>query len=141
MACYWDSSALLALIFREPGAKEARAAVSRGGLPGYTSFFTSIEMEAAYARRVAEGALNKEELPNLRLQAKRLEAALVVVWPDESVVADSKRLVLELGLRPADALQAASALLVARAAPKTQFASLDDRLNRAAQAAGLKPAW
>ncbi len=141
MACYWDTSALLALLFRESGTKEARAAVARGGLPGYTSFFTLIEMEAAYSRRMAEGSLSKEDLPSLRLQAQRLEGSLALIWPDEALAAEAKRLVLELGLRPGDALQAASALLVARNGTKIVFASLDARLDKAAQALGLPPAW
>lgn len=141
IACYWDTSALLALLFQEPGTKQARAAIQRGGLPGYTSFFTLIEMESAYARRLAEGSLSKEFLPELRLHAQRLEEALGLVWADAGVMDDAKRLVLELGLRPGDALQTASALLVFRQQPKMAFASLDTRLSRAAQAVGLPLAW
>ncbi len=113
MACYWDTSALLALLFREPASQEVRALINRGGgLPGYTSFFTWIEMESAYARRLAEGSLTTEGLSGLRLESQRIESALALVWPDHETLTESRRLVLEMGLRPADALQLACALLV-----------------------------
>ena len=55
---YWDTSALLALLFDEPRGEEVRRlALKRGALPGYTSFFSFIEMESAYSRRMSEGAL------------------------------------------------------------------------------------
>jgi len=142
VACYWDTSALLALLFQEPGTRQVRETASRGrGLPGYTSFFTLLEMESAYARRLAEGSLTAEGLTRLRLSAQRLEAALALIWPDRDLLDQARRLVLELGLKPADALQLASALLAAGQEQAPCFASLDKRLSQAAQAAGLRLAW
>ncbi len=139
MACYWDTSALLALLFKEPASNAVRALIQEGeGLPGYTSFFTWIEMESAYARRLAEGSITSEGLSALRLESQRLECALALVWPDAETLADARRLVLEMGLRPADALQLACALVVARQEPGTPFASLDRKLVLAARAAGLE---
>ncbi|MBI4676261.1 MAG: type II toxin-antitoxin system VapC family toxin [Elusimicrobia bacterium] len=133
---------MLALLLPEAGGARARQlAVQRGGLPGYTSFFTFVEMEAAYARRLAEGSLTAETMARLRLHAQKIESALGVVWPDPEVLSDARRLVPELGLRPADALQLASARRVAESDPGAVFASLDERLNEAAQAAGLALPW
>lgn len=142
MPCYWDTSALLALILQEAGTRRARGLAGRGGgRLGYTSFFTLIEMESAYARRLAEGSLAERDLPRLRLQAQRLERSLGLVWADPPLLEDARRLVLELGIRPGDGLQLATARLVARQAPTCLFAALDRKLNEAAQAAGLRPAW
>ena len=141
-ACYWDTSALLALLLSEAGGSRVRhLAAQRGGLPGYTSFFTFVEMEAAYSRRLAEGSLTTETMARLRLQAQKIESALAVVWPDPEVLCDARRLVPDLGLRPADALQLASARRVAESEPGAVFASLDERLSEAAQAAGLALPW
>lgn len=142
MACYWDTSALLALVFLEPATREARSLAQKGsGLPGYTSFFTLIEMESAYARRLAEGSLDERDLPRVRLQAQRLQSSLGLVWADAPLTDAARRLVLELGLRPGDGLQLATARLVADQEPGCAFASLDQKLNEAAQAAGLRLAF
>ncbi len=139
--CYWDTSALLALLFKEASTPAARRLAAGGGLPGYTSFFTLIEMESAYARRLEEGSLSASRLSELRLEAQRLERALGLIWPDREIAAESRRMILELGLRPGDALQLASAAAAAQGDSSPAFASLDEKLNRAAQAAGLSLAW
>ena len=107
----------------------------------HTCFFTLVELESAYARRLAEGVLTESSLSQLRLKARELESALGLIWPDAEVLEDARRLVPELGLRPADALQLACARLVARGRPGLRFASLDERLNEAARAVGLSMAW
>lgn len=140
-AFYWDASALLALIFDEPrGSEVRRLALKRGALPGYTSFFSFIEMESAYARRMSEGALKISQLPELRLKAQKLESSLGLLWADEETLRDARHLVLEQGLRPGDALQLASARLLLREGGGAAFVCLDEKLNQAAQAVGLTPA-
>jgi predicted nucleic acid-binding protein len=139
--CYWDTSALLALLFQEPASALARRAVDENGLPGFTSFFTFIELESGFARRIAEGALPREELARMRLEARSLENALSIVWPDPDIVGEARRQVAALALRPADAEQHACAQAAAKAEPKLRLASFDRRLNEAAQAVGLALAW
>ena len=139
-AFYWDASALLALIFDEPRGKEVqRLALKRGALPGYTSFFSFIEMESAYAQRLSQGALKSSQLPELRLKAQKLESSLGLLWADEETLRDARHLVLEQGLRPGDALQLASALPLLRSGDGAAFVCLDEKLNQAAQAVGLFP--
>ena len=140
-AFYWDTSALLALIFDEPRGEEVRRlALKRGALPGYTSFFSFIEMESAYSRRLSEGALKSLQLPELRLKAQKLESSLGLLWADEETLRDARHLVLEQGLRPGDALQLASARLLLQNGAGATFVCLDEKLNQAAQAGGLAPA-
>lgn len=136
--CYWDTSAVLALLFDEHGSQKMRhLAFQADGLPGWTSFYTLVEMESAFSRRLKDGTLTAELLPRLRVQAQKVQAALSLVWADEEIVDDSRRYVFELGLRPGDALQLASARCVAKQEPKARFASLDQKLAEAAAAAGL----
>lgn len=137
-AFYWDTSALLALLFDEaPSQDVRRLALKRGALPGYTSFFSFIEMESAYSRRLSEGALKSSQLPELRLKAQKLESSLGVLWADEESLRDARHLVLEQGLRPGDALQLASARLLLQDGAGVTFVCLDKKLNQAAQAVGL----
>ena len=140
-SCYWDTSALLAVLLDEAAAPRAKQLANEGGLPGYTSFFTFIEMESAFSRRISEGILVREALSGLRLKAREIETALIVVWPDQSLLDDARRIVSETGLRPGDALQLASARVALKSEEAMRFASLDHRLNEAAQAVGLSLAW
>lgn len=136
---YWDTSALLTLLFQEDRTKALKERlVKQGGLPGYTSFFTFVEMESGIARRMAEGSIQSSDLTGLRLQAQRLESHLALIWPDEGLLTQSRHLVMEFGLRPGDALQLASALLLMqeKAGPVT-FACLDTKLSEAALARGF----
>jgi predicted nucleic acid-binding protein len=136
---YWDTSALLALIFEEPRSEDVRRlALKKGALPGYTSFFSFIEMESAYSRRLSEGALKSSQLPELRLKAQQLESSLGLLWADEEALRDARHLVLEQGLRPGDALQLASARLLLQG-DGAAFVCLDRKLNQAAQSVGLVP--
>lgn len=142
MTCYWDTSALLALLFKEPATKSVRLLASKErGLPGYTSFFSFIEMESAYSRRMMEGSLLSKELSRLRLQAQKLEGALAMLWPEREVLSLGRRLAFEFGLKPGDALQLASSQLLAQNQSPVIFVSLDDKLNEAAQAVGLSTSW
>lgn len=130
---------MLALLFEEPQTRRIRALVDRGpALPGYTSFFTFVEMESAYTRRLSDGSLAEANLPGVRLQAAGLEKNLGLIWADPPLVEDARRLILEFGLKPGDALQLASARVAASQDAACAFASLDRKLNEAAQAAGLR---
>ena len=80
---YWDTSALLTLLFQEEQTNVLKEKLSRqGGLPGYTSFFTFVEMESGITRRLLEGSLKPSDLTGLRLQTQRLESHLALIWPD-----------------------------------------------------------
>lgn len=139
---YWDTSALAAIILNENQSEKVRHfAHKAGGFPGYTSFFSLIEMESAYSRRISEGTLKNAELPGLRLKAQELESSIGMLWPDEETLRDARHLVLEQGLRPGDALQLASARLLLRDGDEVVFVCLDEKLNQAAQAIGLTTAF
>jgi len=138
LTCYWDTSALLPLLFDEPRSKDMlRLASEGGGLPGYTSFFTLLEMEAAFSRKLGQGSLGEGGLVPLRAQARMLEEALALLWPDAGALESCRRLAMEFGLKPGDALQLGSALILAQGCQDACFVSLDARLNEAAAAAGL----
>ena len=139
---YWDTSALLTLLFQEEQTNVLKEKLSRqGGLPGYTSFFTFVEMESGITRRLLEGSLKPSDLTGLRLQTQRLESHLALIWPDEGLLTQSRRLVMEFGLRPGDALQLASALLLLQEKEGATFVCLDKKLCQAALASGLVGYW
>ena len=137
---YWDTSALLALVFQESHTKSVRSFLeSESALPGHTSFFSVVEMESALHRRVAENSLIGE-LTEVRLQMKRLEAGLSLIWVAQDMLASCRKSIMEYGLRPGDALQLASALALT-ADHDLVLVSLDDRLNKAARASQLSCAF
>ena len=135
---YWDTSALLILIFKEPQTENLRQFVrERQPLPAYTSCFTPIEMEAALHRRVAEGTL-KVDLSEVRSAMKVLESGLTLIWMDSKTVSTSRLCIMEYGLKPGDAIQLASALELFSEKRGLEFVCLDEKLSRAAMAARLK---
>lgn len=138
MLCYWDTSALLPLLFSEPQTARIRSFVSRKkGLPGVTSFFTFYEMESAFFRRLEEGSISQADLSRLRLQAQKLEEAVSIIWPDAEILSLGRRFVSEFGLRPGDALQLSSSSVLLKSEKEVSFVSLDKKLNEAAEAVGL----
>lgn len=138
MIFYWDTSALLSLVFEETKtASVSRLASREQGLPGYTSFFSLIEQESAFFRRISDGTLKPNLLPAARLAAQAVESTLTILWPDEEVLRGARRFVLEHGLRPGDAVQLACAVLLREEMKDVAFVCLDERLCRAARATGL----
>ena len=134
---YWDTSALLTLIFDESGSDSLRKWVNReGALPGYSSFFTQIEIESALFRRMEEGSLGGE-MGNVRAALTELHSQVAYVWADSSILTQAKRCAIEYGLRPGDSLQLATALELATELKQILFITLDKKLTKCAQAAGL----
>lgn len=142
MAAYWDTSAVLSLLFEEKMAPVVRDfARNAKGLPGYTSFLTFIEMESAFSRRRADGSISTDILPELRARCLELESSFSVIWPDSSMVASAKRIIGEFGLKPGDSIQLASAIVLLTRDSAAKFACLDRRLNGAAIASGFSLPW
>ncbi len=136
---YWDTSALASMLFGESDGKKLISwAKKNEGLPGYTSFFTWIELESALQRRVNLGEIMIENLPSVQLAIETLSQNFAILWPDVSVTAEAKSQVAKMGLRPGDALQLGSALLANREVGNVAFICLDKKLSQAAAANGLR---
>ena len=138
---YWDTSALLSLVFQESSSKNIRSFVEKEkSLPAYTSFFTTIEMESALHQRVAAGSL-VSELTEIRLQMKELQEGLALIWPSSELLLVSCKKVMEFNLRPGDALQLASSIALTGQGAAVCFVCLDERLNNSAKASHIQCAF
>lgn len=126
------------LVFAEAQSKSVRAFVERElALPGYTSFYSLIEMESALSRRIAEGSL-VSDLAEVRLQLGKLEEGLSLVWPTNMVLSDSRKGITQYNLRPGDALQLATCQTLLDSGQELFFVCLDNRLNKSATASQLR---
>ncbi|MGQ0612571.1 MAG: type II toxin-antitoxin system VapC family toxin [Planctomycetaceae bacterium] len=136
---YLDTSLLAKLHVREADSGAVVRAIG-GETRLVVSDLALVEFCAAVWRRQRERKLT-------RAQARKLEARIRASFDDYDRVAVSREVVERgativgrHGLRTLDAIQLASALLLAERAPEPlRFGSADDRLTAAARAAGLPP--
>jgi predicted nucleic acid-binding protein len=133
-----DSSWLVKLYVEEVDSAQVRAAVD-GEDTVLVSEVAFVEFHAAVARRRREGSLSGRTAGPLIRRFRR-------DWPDRNratvspeVVGRAADLLLAHPLRSLDAIQLASALLVAAGAPEPlRFGAADARLLAAARAEGLR---
>ncbi len=139
MNLYLDASALVKCFVTEIGSADVRAAVETAELVGTVSV-TRVEVESAFAKSVRVGLLTDAD-------ARLAQATFVTLWPDlirihvsDFIVTSASELVWTHGLRAYDAVQLATALFWQRSIGQTVvFATYDQKLWQAAQAAGLIP--
>lgn len=137
MWAYFDASALVKRYVNEPGRREVLRLLRRYEV--VTSAIVPVELRSALRRRVAEGTLDDERVPEIleRVATDRGFWALIDVSTD--VLAAAETLVATQPLRALDAIHVASAQLFARriAVPKLLFVSADARQTAAAAAVGM----
>jgi uncharacterized protein with PIN domain len=134
---FWDTSALVPLLVREPESPAMRRAL-RADSQMLVWWGTYTECESALARRVRDGVLSHRG----RLDARAVLEQMATAWSE--VLASSEvrsRASLLLGrhaLRAADALQLGAALVWAGGQPVGhRFNTLEARLRQAALAEGF----
>ncbi|MEX2620461.1 MAG: type II toxin-antitoxin system VapC family toxin [Egibacteraceae bacterium] len=134
---YWDASALVPIVVREPHTEAVRTWATKD--PAIVTWaWSGVEIISAVERRAREGALTRSQR---RLVLARF-AALAAAWDEVSdVLAVRARAIPLLArhpLRAADAAQLAAASLVNEHldAP-LRFVCLDARLADAAEREGL----
>jgi predicted nucleic acid-binding protein len=123
----------------EPPAAEAERVrrLLTQGLPA-TSRFSQIEVTSALARRSREGAISAADRDRAMAAVVADFAALNVVELSPEVAALAGRLLARHPLRAGDALQLASALLLARrVGGRVEWIACDQRLAEAAAREGL----
>jgi predicted nucleic acid-binding protein len=134
---YFDTSALVKRYFDEAGRREVLLLLRRYDV--VTSAVVTVELRSAFRRRVAEGTLDEERVPEIlkRVLADRGFWALVDVSRD--VLSIVETLVATHPVRTLDAIHVASAQLVAArlALPDLIFVSADARQTAAASAVGM----
>jgi predicted nucleic acid-binding protein len=134
---YWDSSAIVSLLVKEPSTGSLRSLHEKD--PEQTVWcLTPVEIVSALARRVREG------LPALQEEAIGAGfAALAETWREvgslDLVRSRALRLLNTHPLRAADALQLGAALVACDEKPEAlAFVCVDDRLREAARKEGFR---
>ena len=135
---YWDTSALFSVVFAEATTVQIRKYIeTQNALPGYTSFFTWIEMESVISRRISEKQILTNQLPEVRKLLQELESTLVSIWPNPKLLEVSRKMVMEYGCRPGDAIQLGSAHSLKDSFEEVHFVSFDQKLNLSAASNGF----
>jgi len=131
---FWDSSALVPLVVDEE-TTDAVNALAATDSTIVVSFVTPIEVESAIWRRT-RGTLDAAARQRSHQRLAALHNEWIVVDGYASVLAEAQRMVGRHGLRGADAIQLAAAIIV-RGSGTLPFVTFDDELITAARAEGF----
>ena len=137
---FWDSSAILPLLFDEVASGLARELRDRD--PEILVWWgTPVECLTAIARLERDGSSSQPEVERQRQAVSALSESWSEVLAGERVREHAGRLVLRHPLRAGDALQLAAALVWAEGRPRHHaIATLDVRLAQAARGEGFRMA-
>ncbi len=135
---FWDSSAVVPLLVREP-ATEALRALLRDD-PGMVVWpLTSLEVTSAIWRRARTGDLEPTARDTALQGLQELESAWNMLTALGETVARARRLLAVHPLRTADAAQLGAALVLCRERTGlVEFVTLDERLAEAARREGFR---
>lgn len=134
---FWDSSALVPLVFDEPSSAAMRKRAAEDDQVVVWAL-TSVELLAAVARVERSSRGLDDLLVGVRRDALDLMRRCRPVTHIEAVRQRAERLVSVHALTAADALQLAAALVASREQPETlEFVTLDKVLARAARLEGF----
>lgn len=134
---FWDASAILPLLVREPGSE-----LSQGWLQADPEVvlwtLTRVELASSIERLARERSLNRTDRLNILRRAERIASDAHEVIDVAAVRVRAVTLLARHALRAADAAQLAAALLVADPDPSSlTMVVLDRRLADAAAREGL----
>jgi predicted nucleic acid-binding protein len=134
---FWDSSALVPLVFDEPTSDEMRR-LAREDDEAVVWALSSVELLSALARVGRSSRGLDDLLGGIRRNALDLVRRCRPVTQVDAVRQRAERLVSVHALTSADALQLAAALVVCREQPETlELVTLDKVLARAARLEGF----
>lgn len=134
---FWDSSALVPLLVREPASAAVTREYERD--PDIVAWWaTDIECASALARLERDAALDNAGVSDALRRLDLLAAAWQEIQPGSSVRRVAMRLLRVHPLRAADALQLGAALIASENEPATlSLVTLDERLAQAAEREGF----
>lgn len=136
MSAYFDTSALVKLVLREPESG-AVAGWWDGADDAFASTVGYVELHAAVARAGRDGRVTATAVSGVRADVDGLWRRVVTVGVDAAVVARAGELAVQHALAALDAIHLASASAVADATHPVRFISFDRRLREAAVAEGF----
>jgi len=134
---FWDASAVIALLAREPGRDHVLGLLEED--PQMLAWWgTPVEISSALARREREALLGADEVAAALTAARQLADSWHEIVPSDAVRRTAERLLRVHPLRAADSLQLAAALIGADHDPVTlEIVCLDARLTSAARREGF----
>ncbi|MGH7447793.1 MAG: type II toxin-antitoxin system VapC family toxin [Longimicrobiales bacterium] len=133
---FWDSSAIVPLLLRQPQTVEVRAVLDEDD--GMVVWWSSpTECASAFARLRRDGSLEIAAESQILLLLRDLSESWHEVRPTEDVRALSLRLLRTHPLRAADALQLAAALSWVGRPQGEVLVTCDERLATAARLEGF----
>ncbi len=134
---FWDTSAIVPIIFDEPSSAKVRA-LADDGIGLLVWWATGVECVSAIARRERGGDLEREAYGDALAFLDRLADGWSEVPPSDRIRDAARRIVSVHELRAADAFQLAAARAASDGQPASlPFVTLDDRLALAARREGF----
>ncbi len=134
---FWDTSALLSIICRQPKSQRARAA--HRSYPAINVWWgTRVECHSALQRLSREGGLSGSDERQAFISLEKLSAHWVEVQPSEEVRQLAEKFLKPYPLRAADALQLSAAMVWCNRHPRGKtFICGDSKLLEAAEKEGF----
>ncbi len=134
---FWDSSAVIPLLIREPKTRVATALL-RKDRDCWVWWATRTECLSGLHRRMRTGELDAAQFAVAAQRLLRFDEAAEAVLPSEAIRSRADRLLGIHPLRAADAFQLAALLAASEERPADlPFVTLDDRLADAARKEGF----
>jgi hypothetical protein len=135
---FWDSSAIVPIIFDESPSRQLRA-LAEDGTRLAVWWGTVVECASAIARRERRGELDAREVTDAIVLLDGLADGWTEVPPTDRVRDAARRIVTVHDLRAADALQLAAARAASDERPaRLPLVTLDERLATAARREGFQ---
>ena len=137
---FWDSSALLLLVVRQPPFSNRCRRVFRQNVPRAVAFLARVEFRSAVERLAREGTLNAAARRRAFTKIDKLLAAFDIVAFSADVETHALALLGRYSLRTLDALQLSCALIRdprSDTAPRADLVCCDRKLAEAAVAEGF----
>jgi predicted nucleic acid-binding protein len=137
---YLDTSALVKLYVPEPESSAVQALMASAQITAI-SLVSFVEARAAFARKRRERAVNRRDYQRIVREFDDDWDHYFIVDVTEPLVKRAAQLAEKHGLRGYDALQLSSAIVLReQSGQAVSFCCFDDRLLRASQRQGLRPA-
>jgi uncharacterized protein len=135
---FWDTSALIPLVVRQPPFSDQCRRIFRGGVSRSTAFVSRVECRSAIERLAREGGLDPPSRRRCVARVDRLFAGFDLVAFSAHVEREALALLRRHPLRSLDALQLACALTLGPGGVDTvQLVCCDQRLAAAGVAERL----
>ena len=134
---FWDASAIVPLLIREP-ATTAALTEARQDPAILVWWATEVECASAIARLERDSQIDESVAAQAFLRLRQLAGGWHEVDPSDVIREAAVRFLRVHPLRAADALQLAAAFVAAEGRPSTlEIVTLDDRLAMAARKEGF----